>query len=89
MDIEDEVEIDKRVERLKPGMQLRFRRQHHSFLVMATDEVGFHTGRCRYLVACTSCGKLLHEATTGVLPRITQHLNGPFAGSGASASRLV
>jgi hypothetical protein len=39
----------------------------HRILVMLTDKTGFHTGRPRFLVVCTSCMSLLHDQTTGPL----------------------
>lgn len=46
----------------------------HAFRVTPTNDEGIHTGRRRYKVECISCNKLLHEATTGALERIEQHL---------------
>lgn len=45
------------------------------FLFMATNQDGFHSGRRRYLVVCCTHEKLLHEATTGPVSRVNQHIN--------------
>lgn len=44
------------------------------FQVSPTNETGFHSGRTRYRVECMTCSKLLHEATTGPMCRIEEHL---------------
>ena len=44
------------------------------FRVNATGETGINTGRMSYRVECVTCSELLHEATTGTMYRIEQHL---------------
>ncbi len=82
--------VDKRLDEMKPGAILRLmlvagtsmwhgRQQPldgkgHLFAIIATNEDGFNSGRRRYAVACTTCERLMHEATTGPLERIEQHL---------------
>lgn len=75
-------EAEKRIradlENLKPSEQLYVTGEtgdvRHRFVAMLTNQSGINTGRGRYLIACTSCEKLMHEATTGPLERMTQHL---------------
>lgn len=78
-EIEDDERLEHFLDALSFGMQLRVRvpdHGRHQFIVMKTTETGIHSGRSRYLVVCTSCEKLLHEATTGVWPNIQRHLSG-------------
>lgn len=61
------------------GVQLNVRdpaHPRHRFVVMRTTETGIHSGRPRYLVACTFCNRLVHEATTGPWENIERHLQG-------------
>lgn len=67
-------QIDRSLRKLVGGSQLRVVYEGHRFLVMITNEEGFHTGRARYLVACITCEKLLHEATTGPIENIDRHI---------------
>jgi hypothetical protein len=39
--------------------------RHLGIIITPTDDVGFHTGRRRWRVACARCSEVLHEATTG------------------------
>jgi ribosomal protein S27E len=43
-------------------------------VISDTGEVGCDTGRPRYRVACLTCGIVIHEATTGPMQRLEQHL---------------
>ena len=66
--------IESALEKLKAGQQYTFAADEgHVILVMVTNETGVHSGRPRYLVVCTTCETLLHEATTGVCERTDQH----------------
>jgi hypothetical protein len=69
--------IEREIGLLVPGSQLKVIYERCRFLVMITNEQGIHTGRPRYLVACTKCEKLLHEATTGPIENIERHVNEP------------
>jgi hypothetical protein len=78
-EVEDDDGLERFLDALDFGTQLRVRvpdHGRHHFVVMKTTETGIHSGRSRYLVACTSCEKLLHEATTGVWANIDRHLRG-------------
>jgi hypothetical protein len=44
------------------------------FLVFPTTQRGCDTGRTRFFVMCRTCGRVLHEATTGPTPTIEEHL---------------
>lgn len=59
---------------LGPGHQLRWPVGDHLFVIMLTDEVGMHSGRSRYLVACASCEELCHEGTTGPGEHVRWHV---------------
>lgn len=48
--------------------------ERHSLVIMATNQDGLHTGRRRFLIACDTCGTLIHAATTGPAWRVVQHL---------------
>ena len=63
------------------NLEGKFGAQHYlafegcRFLFMATNQDGINSGRRRYLVVCCTHEKLLHEATTGPVPRVEQHVN--------------
>lgn len=44
------------------------------FVITATAEIGFHSGRRRYRVVCSACPVEVHEATTGPDAQIRMHL---------------
>lgn len=44
------------------------------FMVAPTGDTGITSGRNRYRVDCQDCNMILHENTTGVSPRIREHL---------------
>lgn len=78
MTSEQREQIITNLEVLELGDQLRFTIHGvdsgtHGALVMRTNKDGFHTGRPRYLVACESCEKLLHAATTGPIEQMLMH----------------
>lgn len=74
------VTVDDYVSQLEAALEERsqFTRQitdtKHIILTMGTSESGLHSGRRRYLLVCTACEQLLHEATTGVKARIEDHI---------------
>lgn len=47
----------------------------HRFRVVPGKGEGIHTGRGRFLVACLTCGEVLHEATTGPTQHMDMHLS--------------
>jgi hypothetical protein len=66
--------IDSNIAALSKGQQLRVDVDDHHNLVMLTDQEGFHSRRPRYLVVCVTCETLLHEATTGPVERMVNHM---------------
>lgn len=64
---------------LKPGeliwYAVKIKEATHGIVLIATREEGIHTSRRRYCVACTTCRVLMHEATTGPLERVEQHVS--------------
>ena len=80
-------ELTKAVAELRLGTRLRLcvpgtpgtdaaASMNHEIVIMRTNEEGFHSGRPRYLVACRTCMKLLHEATTGPVENARWHVQG-------------
>lgn len=78
-EIADDEQVEKLLSELGLGVQLQVtvpEAPRHRFVVMKTLQTGLHSGRPRYLVVCTACEKLLHDATTGVWPNIQRHIAG-------------
>lgn len=48
----------------------------HDIRVIATDLFGVDSGRRRYRVECHTCQVVVHEATTGPVIRVKEHLEG-------------
>ncbi len=57
-----------------PGAQTRVAIKGHMIVLTSVMGTGFHTGRHRFCIACSTCEVLLHEATTGPGPNIERHL---------------
>lgn len=70
---EETTRIDQELSAMAPGELLYAVYYLHRYVIVRTTEKGIHSGRPRYFVACTTCDKLLHEATTGPACRIEQH----------------
>ncbi len=66
--------VERDLDKLKPGAVAEYLLDGHSIVIVATSESGIHTGRGRFFVCCIDCRELLHEATTGPLGRVDQHL---------------
>ena len=71
---------EKQLAALAPGEPLYLHAEKadngkHTFVAIATTLDGFHSGKRRYLVGCCTCAALLHEATTGPLSHIVEHLH--------------
>lgn len=49
----------------------------HSFTFVATNQDGDHSGRRRYCVVCSTCEKLVHEATTAPIKLAKAHAREP------------
>lgn len=69
------------LERLEPGELVHVNydvpgERHHAMVAIKTTLDGFHSGRARFFVGCTSvdCNTLMHEATTGPLSRMEDHV---------------
>lgn len=70
--------IDARIATLRSGevwhTSATFQGRSHNFVIIATEMDGLNTGRRRCAVACSTCERFLHEATTGTSSRIDSHL---------------
>lgn len=60
---------------LVPGKPLHVGYEGHIFVLIKTTETALTSGRHRFLVGCTSCNRLIHEATTGPTERVREHLS--------------
>ena len=50
--------------------------KYHAIVILPVAETGIHSGRRRYMVACTECCQELHPATTGPFLCIARHFDG-------------
>ncbi len=76
---EDQLNLEHRdivaeLDKLPMGGVLYRRQGDHTFMFIATREQAIHTGRRRFCVVCSTCEKLIHEATTGPIERLNEHL---------------
>jgi len=69
-------DLELQLDAMPIGAILRYAKDEHVFSFIATSSTGMHSGRRRYCVVCTTCERLLHEATTGPLERMRAHLEG-------------
>lgn len=58
----------------KPGQLLRFKEGDHEFLAIALSNRAEDFNRYNFCVVCTTCEKLLHEATHLVEKFVDIHL---------------
>jgi hypothetical protein len=72
---EKKKELEGFLDALPVGGVFTHRIDDHRFVAIKTKLDGLHTGRPRFFVGCDSCQELLHEATTGPVERMDQHLS--------------
>jgi hypothetical protein len=71
---EHEDQLELALDKLLMGGVLYWRQGDHTFMFIATREQSIHTGRRRFCVVCSTCERLIHEATTGPIERLNDHL---------------
>lgn len=71
----EQAALEQRLASMKSGNVHGFVYQNHHFQIVMTTEDGLHTGRARFFVGCETCAVFMHAATTGVVPRIEQHID--------------
>lgn len=59
---------------LRVNQTLTFTVEGHRVSMTPTGDVGCDSKRPRYFVGCGTCGKVLHENTTGPAVRIVEHV---------------
>jgi len=70
----DDITLQPDLDKLGVGTPHQYTSDDHVFQFVKLTETGFHTDRFRFCVICLTCNVVLHEATTGPLERVGQHL---------------